>query len=909
MSHNSQIKEKSKYIWKGNMKDNEKTKEVLLNELKKMNQRINDLELSKKKIEKSEEMAYKFLDTIPDLAMLVQVDNWIILALNESMAKSLGKNKKDLIGTNILDVFPSDVAKCRKEQAKKVLQDRKPIHFEDERNGRWFYNTFYPIFDSKGKITHGAIFVHEITEQKKIEQKKLKNQEEYFYHLIQNSSDLISIVEADGTIRYQSPSLERLFGYTPNETAGRNIFEFFHPDQIPRLQKYFKDGIKKPGLAATVEYRLRHKNGSWVHCESTGSNLLGDPSINGIVISTRDVTERKQMENALRKSETLFRNIFDNCPIGIYRTNPDGKILMSNSTLVQMLGYSSFEELAQCDLESKAYHPEYPRINFKRRIEREKQIIGLDSAWNKKDGSTLFIRENAKAVYDIEGNVLYYEGTMEDITEHKHAEKALKESEERYRKLVEFSPEAIVVHRGGKFVYVNPAGIKLVGAENPKDLIGKNIMDFIHPDYREIVQERVQNGYKRKKAPRMEEKFLGLDGQVTDVEVVATPIVYQGESAVQVIIHNITERKKAEQEIIRTKEHLKNVINSASEIIISIDINNKISTWNKTAEIIMGYKQREIIGRSIDSLDIFEDVSGLQDHIKNIYEGHGKPFDRIILRAKNGAKKLLQVSYSIIQGDNEDIFGILLMGKDITQDSEAHGQLLQGNSYLITDAHSDSALNLFTDLTVADYNGLFITRDTLDVIRNVISSIDVKTIVLSQDTIGEFEHVYEPDKLIDRIKEFIENEDKPIILFDRIDYFLTNFSFETVIKAIYRINNIVTQSNAVLLLRLKPSIVNMRQLALIKEELQPLPSQKIGSIELEEYLYNILKFIHDQNQHNVLVSYRKISQEFSISKVTTAKRLNILGERELILIKKHGKTKSIHISEKGKTLLHKRKII
>ena len=1147
------------------MKDNEKTKEVLLNELKKMNQRINDLELSKKKIEKSEEMAYKFLDTIPDLAMLVQIDNWIILALNESMAKSFGKNKKELIGTNILDVFSSDVAKHRKEQAKKLLQDRKPVRFEDERNGKWFYNTFYPIFDSKGKITHGAIFVHEITEQKKIEQKKLKNQEEYFYHLIQNSSDLISIVEADGTIRYQSPSLEKLFGYTPNETAGRNIFEFFHPDQIPHLQKYFKEGIKKPGLAATVEYRLRHKNGSWVHCESTGSNLLGDPNINGIVISTRDVTKRKQMENALRESETRFRNIFDNCPIGIYRTTPDGKILMSNSTLVQMLGYSSFEELAQRDLESKAYHPEYPRINFKKRIESEKQIIGLESAWIRKDGSTLFVRENAKAVYDSEGNVLYYEGTVEDITKYKQAETALRASEERYRQLIECSPEAIVVHREGDFVYINPAGVKLVGAKNPEELIGKNIMDFIHPDYKEIVQERVQKGYKGKKAPRMEEKFLGLDGQVTDVEVVATPIVYQGESAVQVIIHNITERKKAErelkqaneiilqernmfisgpvvvfkwqnqegwpveynssnvkdimgytskdfisqkviygkiihgddlervsnevatyskndavsfehkpyriikkdgkviwvsdyttilrdktgkithylgyivditgikqaeeqlkllsstveqstegmavsdlegnllfvndafssmhgytqaeligkhlsifhtpkqipsveiankqisetgkfsgeiyharrdgtvfptlmhnsllkneegkvigmigtvrditklkkteQEIIITKEHLKNVINSASEIIISIDIDNKISTWNKTAEIIMGYKQREIIGRSINSLDTFEDASNLLDNIKNIYEGHGKPVDWIILRTKTGAKKLLQISCSIIQSNNEDIFGILLIGKDITQDSEAHGQLLQGNSYLITDEHSDSALNLFTDLAVADYNGLFITRDTPDAIRNVISSIDVKTIVLSQDTIEEFEHIYELDKLTDRIKEFIENEDKPIILFDRIDYFLTNFSFETVIKAIYRINNIVTRGNAVLLLRLKPSIVNMRQLALIKEELQPLPSQKVDNIELEEYLHNILKFIYDQNQHNVLVSYRKISQEFSISKVTTAKRLNILKERELLLIKKQGKTKSIHISEKGKTLLHKRKII
>jgi len=877
--------------------------------IEKMNQRINDLELSKNKIENSEEMTCKFLDAIPDLAMMIQIDNWTIVALNESMAESLGKNKKDLIGTNILDAIPSDVVKYRKEQVENALQGGKPVYFEDERNGKWFLNKFYPIFNSKGEITHGAIFVHEITDQKKIEQKKLKNQEEYFYRLIQNSSDLISIIEDDGSIIYQSPSLEKLFGYKSDELKGRNLFEFFHPDEISRFQKYLKEKHKKSGLVGTIEHRLQNKNGSWVHCESNCSNLLDDPNINGIVVSTRDISVRKQSEIALKESEKRFRNIFDNCSIGIYRTSQDGKILMSNSTLVKMLGYSSFEELVQCDLESKLYHPEYSRKNFKKHIESEKQIIGLESAWIKKNGSTLFVRENAKAIYDSNGKVQYYEGTIEDLTKRRKAEEELRESEKRYKELVDFSPDAIVVHREGKLIYVNPAGVKLVGAEKPEELIGKNIMDFIHPDYKEIVQNRVQKGYNRKKAASMEEKFLGLDGQVMDVEVVASPIVYQDESAVQVIIRNITKRKKAEQEIIRTKEHLKSVIDSASEIIVSIDLDNKISTWNKTVEFITGYKQREVIGRLITSLDIFENEDDIQDHIKNIYEGHNKTFNRLIIKTKNGARKLLEISCSIVQDDNENILGILIIGKDITQDSEIHGQLLHGNSYLLTDDSSKSALNLFIDLTVATHNGLFITRDTPDAIRNVISSIDVKTIVLSQDKIGEFEHICEPDKLVSRIKEFIENEDKLVILFDRIDYFLTNFSFDTVIKIIYRLNNIVIRGNAVLLLRLKPSIVTIRQLAIIKEELQPLPSHKVGSIELEEYLFSILKFIHGQNQHNVLVSYGMIGQNLSISKVTTAKRLNILEERELIIIKKHGKTKSIHISEKGATLLHKRKII
>ena len=110
-------------------------------------------------------------------------------------------------------------------------------------------------------------------------------------------------------------------------------------------------------------------------------------------------------------------------------------------------------------------------------------------------------------------------------------------------------------------------------------------------------------------------------------------------------------------------------------------------------------------------------------------------------------------------------------------------------------------------------------------------------------------------------------------------------------------------------MRLNPSVINNSQLALIKEELKQLPSQKIGDIALEDYLYDILTYIGEQSQNNILVTYKKIGQKFTISKVTTAKRLNTIEEKGLIFIKKHGKSKTIHISEKGRTLLHRRKII
>ena len=107
-------------------------------------------------------------------------------------------------------------------------------------------------------------------------------------------------------------------------------------------------------------------------------------------------------------------------------------------------------------------------------------------------------------------------------------------------------------------------------------------------------------------------------------------------------------------------------------------------------------------------------------------------------------------------------------------------------------------------------------------------------------------------------------------------------------------------------MRLNPNFVDKRQLELIKEELLPLPSQKIEDIELEDKLYGILKFIQRQNQNNMLVSYSKIGYDFSISKVTTSKYLNSLGEKGLIFIKKKGKSKTLHVTEKGKILLQKR---
>jgi len=178
----------------------------------------------------------------------------------------------------------------------------------------------------------------------------------------------------------------------------------------------------------------------------------------GLLSIQRDITERKRAEEALRESEERFRSLFENSTIGLYRTTPDGRILLANPTLVRMLAYSSFDELARRNLQEEGFEPDYPRSQFRERIQREGEVKGLEAAWRRHDDSVIFVRESAKAIRGPEGTVLYYEGTVEDITERKQAEEALRESHESYKELADSIADVFfAMDRDLRYTYWNKA--------------------------------------------------------------------------------------------------------------------------------------------------------------------------------------------------------------------------------------------------------------------------------------------------------------------------------------------------------------------------------------------------------------------------------------------------------------------
>jgi PAS domain S-box-containing protein len=225
-------------------------------------------------------------------------------------------------------------------------------------------------------------------------------------------------------------------------------------------------------------------------------------------------------------------------------------------------------------------------------------------------------------VRDNEGRIVAGVATHFDITARKRAEETLRASEARYRNLVQLSPDAIIVHTDGKIVFLNAAAVKLTGANIFKDLLGRPIIDLVHPDDRDLVGRRVKQALSGGKAELQELRLVRLDGTAVDVETVGSGILYQGQPSVQVIIRDITTRKQAEAERERllaerdrTATQLEAVLNSMSEGLIIADPKGKILTMNHAALALWGFESVDEVKRHLSEFPKIMDVRELSGEV------------------------------------------------------------------------------------------------------------------------------------------------------------------------------------------------------------------------------------------------------------------------------------------------------
>jgi len=310
----------------------------------------------------------------------------------------------------------------------------------------------------------GLLFFH----RRDVMMRVLKQEGEKFRALLGLAPDAIYIIEPS-TLRIlgRNRKAAKMDGYSDEDLDHLTATDLHPPEDHILLRERFERGSEAGGVLHL--HTLQRKDGQLVPVEER--QTLVDTGGEKLVLSVvRDITERKRAEQTVLESEERYRTLFENSLVGIYRTTPDGRVLAGNPALVRMLGYSSFEELAGHNLNTSGAGPEYPRSQFMKLMEEQGEVTGLEAVWHKQDGDVLHARENARAIRDNSGKILYYEGTVEDITESKRAEA----EHIRLVTAIEQSAEAVVItNTKGDIEYVNPAFTRITGYSR-EEVLGQN---------------------------------------------------------------------------------------------------------------------------------------------------------------------------------------------------------------------------------------------------------------------------------------------------------------------------------------------------------------------------------------------------------------------------------------------------
>jgi PAS domain S-box-containing protein len=344
---------------------------------------------------------------------------------------------------------------------------------------------------------------------------------------------------------------------------------------------------------------------------------------------SRDTVERKLIEEALRRTEEKYRKIFENATEGIFQATDDGRILSANPAFARIHGFDSPEEFIRSvpDITRLHVDPE-GRTEMLRLLHREGRLENYEIRMFRRDDGMRWISLNAKLVRDNTGKPLFHEGTMQDITRRKEAEEALRESEERYRTVVEQANDAIAIIRGTKHLFVNTRFVEMFGYSTPEEVLALPINFNIHPDDLERVLSIVTQTLEGEAAPlRYEFKGVTRTGAIIHIEVSATNITYGGDLVTFVYLRDITERKAVEEALIESHRELERLNRAKSKAIhhISHELRTPLALVQANVQILRrkleGTPEEKNAGTSLDMLDrhvarLFEISDETDDIIK-----------------------------------------------------------------------------------------------------------------------------------------------------------------------------------------------------------------------------------------------------------------------------------------------------
>jgi PAS domain S-box-containing protein len=530
------------------------------------------------------------------------------IEVNDHFCEMVGYSKEEILEKETRIVYPSDSEyNAVTFLTYKLLEEKGTSEIETrwQKKDGTIINVLLCLetLEIGNTYTGVAFAALDITERIRSEE-ELKRREKEFRLIWENSVDGMRLTDENGTVIMVNESFCKLVDMKKEDIEGKPLSYVYKNERHKHIVFQHKKRFATRTVATNIERKLTLWNGQekWLHIsntffESSGNRLL-------LLAVFRDVTNRKLAEIALKESEERFRSLYENATIGLYRTTPDGKIILSNSTLVKMLGYNSFEELITRNVKESGYVNREIREEFKRILEERNEITGFETEWYRKDGSIVYIREGARAVRNEAGSIIYYDGTVEDVTERKKTEIALQESEERYRKLVASVPDIILrTDLNGNILFINDEISFISPAISVDTVIGKNMLSFVIDEDKKTAVENMKLMFE--KPLGIKEYRIKLDDGTAFVCELNGDVLRDSQNrptGMVFVMRDITKRKEIEHELENYRQHLEELIKNRT---------NELETVNKLLQEEV-LKQIEAEKKVKDALEKEKELSYLK---------------------------------------------------------------------------------------------------------------------------------------------------------------------------------------------------------------------------------------------------------------------------------------------------------
>ena len=605
----------------------------------------------RKRVEKAlrehKDMARALAATESRFAMVIDTDGQIV-ALNDPSARRLVRPPDRAVGTSFLEYLPDEVAVSKKRWMAEVLRTGKPVLFYDECGGAAYENDIYPILDADGDVVRLAYFTRDVTDRKQADIElakyrrhleelvdertaeltaanvRLRNEanerqralaelaesEERFRLLAENFRDALLVYDdADDRVVYANPMATEMLGLSRHDMLGLRVGDAIdavvHEEDRELLlaskAKAYVGRCAGSVEATEIDFRAIKGDGDirWFHLRSYPTASAGKPTSRVCAILS-DVTERKLAEDELRERAEKYHTIAERAPFGFF-IHRGGKILIANKAIREIIKYSEDDVLVGRSVFDFVVPEDRERVlEVMRERDRDGGPYPFELRIKCKDGEVKTL-ETAGRAFDYGGEPAHMV-TMVDVTERKRAGQALRESEERYRQLVETSPDAVVyTDLEGKIITVNQQALSFYGAKNAGDMVGRNAVDLIKPGQRQRARDSLQKVLEQGRGVGIEYELAKADGTYYHAELSAS-LVRDGEGKPHGfigVIRDVTDRKKAETELRYFGEFNRNIIESTQVGIYALYKKGAVALWNQGMEQQFGVPAEEVVGRNI----------------------------------------------------------------------------------------------------------------------------------------------------------------------------------------------------------------------------------------------------------------------------------------------------------------------